>query len=66
MRYTRRKLKQLTLLSLRRVLSIVIKRPTADKALSALTDVGGMDSNAAVILVMFAVFLQLLQKFKTP
>ena len=56
MRYTRRKLKQLTLLSLRPVLSIVIKRPTADKDLSASTDVGGMDSNAAVILVMFAVF----------
>ena len=30
--------------------------PTAEKALSASTDVGGMDSNAAVILVMFAVF----------
>ena len=30
--------------------------PTAETTLSALTDVGGMDSHAAVILVMFAVF----------
>ena len=32
--------------------------PTAEKPLSASTDMGGMDSNAAVILVMFAVFSQ--------
>ena len=34
----------------------MINSPTAEKALSASTDVGGMDSKAAVILVMFAVF----------
>ena len=30
--------------------------PTAEKALSASTEVGGIDSKAAAILVMFAVF----------
>ena len=34
----------------------MISSPTAEKALSASTDVGGMDCNAAVILVIFAVF----------
>ena len=34
----------------------MINSPTAEKTLSALTDVGGMDCKAAVILVMFAVF----------
>ena len=56
MKYARIKLKQLTLLSLRRVLSLMKNSPTAEKALSASTDVGGIDSNAAVILVIFAVF----------
>ena len=56
MTYARRELKHLILLSLRRVLSLVINSPTDENALSALTDVGGMDSNAAVILVMFVVF----------
>ena len=49
LKYARRKLKQLTLLSLRRVISLVINSPTAEKALSASIDVGGMDFNAAVI-----------------
>ena len=34
----------------------MINSPTVEKAISASTDVGGMDSNAAVILVMFADF----------
>ena len=34
----------------------MINSPTAEKTVSALTDVGGMDSNAAVILDMFAAF----------
>ena len=51
MKYAR--IKQLTL---RQVVSLVINSPTAEKALSASTDVGGMDSNTAVILVMLAVF----------
>ena len=34
----------------------MINSPTAEKAISASTDVGGIDSNAGVILVMFAVF----------
>ena len=56
LKYARRRLNQLTHLSLRRVLSLVINSSTAEKALSASTDVGGMDSIAAVILVMFAIF----------
>ena len=44
----------------------MINSPTAVKAFSAPTDVGGMDSNAAVILVMFAVFSPVAQKFHTP
>ena len=34
----------------------MINSHTAENALSASTDMGGMDSNAADILVMFAVF----------
>ena len=41
----------------------MINSPTAKKALSASTDVGGMDSNAAVILVMFAVLSPVALKF---
>ena len=44
----------------------MINSLTAEKALSVSIDMGGMDCNAAVNLVMFAVFFQLLQKFKTP
>ena len=40
----------------------MINSPTAEKGLSASTDVVGMDSNAAVILVMFAVFTPVAQK----
>ena len=56
LKYARRRLNQLTHLSHRRVLSLVINSYTAEKALSASTDVGGMDSIEAVILVMFAIF----------
>ena len=47
---------QLTLLSHRRAISLVVNSPKAVKAPSASSDVAGVDSNAAVILIMFAVF----------
>ena len=35
---------------------------TAEKAISASTDVGEMDSNAAVVMVMFSVFSSVASK----
>ena len=40
----------------------MINSPTAEKTLSALTDVGCMDSNAAVVMVMLAVFTPVASK----
>ena len=40
----------------------MINSPTDEKVLSALTNVGGMDVNVAVILVMIAVFSSVVSK----
>ena len=64
LKYALGKLKQLALLSLIQVLSIVINSHTAEKAFSASTDVGGMHYIAAVILVMSAVFSSCFKNLK--